>query len=57
MNGFTTVDLGTQKGNQAFFLIHQMDPPFTDHYLHIFNQLWNDSSQLEDVTDKVLEKQ
>lgn len=55
IQGFTTTDLGTERGNNAFTMVQQLDAPFTQQYLQIFNQLWNDPEKLEDVTDKIIE--
>ena len=54
LNGFTTVDLGCERGNNAYTMINKMEAPFAQSYLSLFDQLWNDSSQMQVVTDKVL---
>lgn len=32
----------------------KLDAPFSRQYLDMFNQIWNDKTNLEDVTDKVV---
>lgn len=55
INGFTTVDLGCQKGNNAYNIVNKIDAPYSNTYLELFEELWNDSEKLEDVTEEVLE--
>lgn len=54
INGFTTSELGTEKGNIAYSAISKIKAPFSSYYIHLFNSLWN-SDKLEEVTDKVIE--
>ena len=53
-NEFTTTELGCEKGNNMFQLIMRMPSPFADTYLNTFNELWNDSDNMSDVTDVIL---
>ncbi len=54
LHGFTAVDLGYQQGNAVSNLVNKMDEPtFTATYLSLFDQIWNDSEKLEDVTAQV----
>lgn len=55
VNGFTTVELGSEKGNTAYTMIQKMDSPFSKAYLDLFNQIWNDGSKLQVVTEEVIE--
>ncbi|MDD3816218.1 MAG: helicase-related protein [Desulfocapsaceae bacterium] len=51
IHGFTAVDLGYQQGNAVSNIVNRFDETtFTSTYLQLFNQIWNDSSKLEDVT-------
>jgi len=52
---FSTVDLGCERGNNAYSMIQEMDAPFSQEYLKVFEELWNDNKKLQDVTDVVLE--
>lgn len=55
INGFTTVDLGCERGNNAYCMIQKTGAPFSKEYLNIFNELWNDAEKLQDVTDEVID--
>ena len=51
LHGFTAVDIGYQKGDAVSNIINRFDEPtFTGTYLQLFEQIWNDSDKLEDVT-------
>ena len=55
INGFTTVDLGCERGNNAYTMIQKSEAPFSQAYIELFNQLWNDNSRLQVVTDEVID--
>ena len=55
VNGFTTVDLGCEKGNNAYTMIQKAEAPFSKAYIDLFNQIWNDSSRLQVVTEEVID--
>lgn len=56
IEGFTTVDLGYEKGNALSSMINKFsDLTATKMYIDLFEQIWNDKSKLEDVTDQVVE--
>ena len=55
ITGFTTVDLGCEKGNNAYTMIQKAEAPFSKAYIDLFNQLWNDSSRLQVVTEEVID--
>ena len=55
INSFTTVDLGCEKGNNAYTMIQKAEAPFSKAYIDLFNQLWNDSSRLQVVTEEVID--
>lgn len=55
LNGFTTVDLGCERGNNAYYMVQKSETPMSTAYLQLFEQLWNDESKLKDVTDAVIE--
>lgn len=54
INDFTTVELGCERGNNAYKMIIKNEAPFSKSFLDIFNELWKDKSRLQDVTDEVL---
>ena len=55
INGFTTVDLGRDKGNNAYTMIQKAEAPFSKAYIDLFNQIWNDSGRLQVVTEEVID--
>ncbi len=55
VNGFTTVDLGCERGNNAYNFIQKTDAPFSQAYIELFETIWNDPTRLQDVTDEVID--
>nr|WP_320192729.1 helicase-related protein [uncultured Desulfobacter sp.] len=56
LQGFTAVDLGFQQGDAISNFINKFDDvPSTQTWLNLFNQIWNDTSKLKDVTDAICE--
>lgn len=55
INGFTTVDLGCEKGNNIYTMINRLESPISEHYLKTFNEIWSDKEKLQDVTEEVIE--
>ena len=55
VNGFTTVELGCERGKNAYSMIQKNATPFSDAYINLFNEIWNDKSRLQDVTQVVIE--
>lgn len=55
LSGFTTVDLGCERGNNAYYMVQKSEVPMSIAYLQLFEQIWNDESKLQKVTDEVIE--
>ncbi len=55
INGFTTVDIGCERGNNSYNIVNRFDAPFSETYIQLFEMLWNDKDKLQDVTDVVIE--
>lgn len=55
INGFTTVDIGCERGNNAYNMVNRAPTPFAEGYLKTFNSIWADKQKLQDVTDIVIE--
>ena len=56
LHGFTAVDLGYQQGNAVSNLVNKMDDAaFTNTYLTLFEQIWNDQEKVVDVTEQICE--
>lgn len=55
INGFTTVDLGCERGNNAYNMVQKTEVPFSTAYIDLFESIWNDNVKLQEVTDEVIE--
>ena len=55
LNGFTTSDIGCTRGNNAYNMIQKMEAPFAEQYIQTFDNIWNNTEQLEDVTNEIIE--
>lgn len=53
--GFTTVDLGCERGNNAYNMVQKTEVPSSTAYLDLFNSLWNDSTRMQVVTEEVID--
>ena len=55
ITGFTTVELGCERGDNAYTMINKFSAPFSQQYLSLFDQVWNNNAKMQVVTDKVLD--
>ena len=55
LNGFTTVDIGCERGNNSYNMVNRLEAPFSTQYIQLFDTLWNDKDKLQDVTDEIIE--
>ena len=56
INGFTTVELGCERGNNMFTAITKTTAmENTRYFLSKFEEIWNDAARMQDVTDEVIE--
>ena len=55
INGFTTVDLGCERGNNSYNMVNRIEAQFATQYIQLFDTLWNDKAKMQDVTDVVVE--
>lgn len=56
INGFTTVDLGCVRGNNAYYPVQKTESfENANYFIKLFGELWNDPKKLQDVTDIVVE--
>ena len=55
LGGFTTVDIGCERGNNSYNMVNRMEAPFATQYLQLFDSLWNDREKMQDVTDTIIE--
>lgn len=55
IGGFTTVDIGCERGNNSYNMVNRIEAPFATQYIQLFNGLWNDHAKLQDITDVVVD--
>lgn len=55
IQGFTTVDIGCERGNNFYNMINKIDAPYSEAYLTLFENIWQDKDKLQDVTDIVID--
>jgi len=54
IQGFTSADLGYERGNAVSNVVTKLDDaPMARQYAALFDQIWNNPTQLEDVTQAV----
>ena len=53
--GFTTADLGCERGNNAYTMIQKNEAPYSANFIDLFESLWNDTDKMQEVTDEVVE--
>ena len=55
LRGFTTVDLGCERGDNIYNFVTKLEAPHSLQFLQLFDSLWNDSGKMQDVTETVIE--
>lgn len=57
MKGFTTVDIGCEKGNNLYNIVTRLSAPASEAESHLdtFEELWHNKTDLQTVTDTVIE--
>ncbi len=56
INGFTTVDLGCERGNNAYYPVQKTESfENANYFIKLFDELWDDPKKLQDVTNIVIE--
>ena len=55
VNGFTTTDLGCERGNSMMNFVNKVDGANARQYLRVFNELWNNEKDFADVTDDIID--
>jgi hypothetical protein len=54
LQGFTSADLGFERGNAVSNMVTKLDEaPMTSQYVQLFDQIWHNAEQLDDVTEAV----
>ncbi|MBR5651134.1 MAG: DEAD/DEAH box helicase family protein [Bacteroidales bacterium] len=55
VNGFTTTDLGCERGNSMMNFVNKVNGASARKYLRMFNELWNNEKDFSDVTDDIID--
>ena len=55
LNGFTTVDIGCDRGRNVYNMVNKFDAPFSSEYMKLFERIWSDESRMQDVTEDVID--
>jgi len=55
LHGFTTSDIGCERGNNIINPVNKMFAPLSGEYIRMFDQIWNDKSLMQDVTEQVID--
>ena len=56
VNGFTTVDLGCERGNNAYYVVNRTEAAENGQtFLRLFDEIWNDPNRVQDVTELVVD--
>ena len=54
LNGFTTVDIGCERGNNSYNMVNRIEVPYSNQYMQLFETLWNDHKKMQDVTEIII---
>lgn len=55
LNGFTTVDIGCERGNNSYNMVTKMESPFSQEFIRLFENVWKDKTKLQEITDEVID--
>jgi SNF2 family DNA or RNA helicase len=55
LQGFTTSDIGCERGNNIINPVNKMFAPLSGEYVRMFDQIWNDKRLMQDVTEQVID--
>ena len=55
LNGFTTVDIGCERGNNSYNMMTRFEAPSSNEFIRLFDTVWYDKSKLQDVTEEVID--
>ena len=59
INGFTTVDIGCERGNNSYNMVSRIANSESNSesksFIELFDEIWNDKEKLQDVTSMVIE--
>ena len=55
LDGFTTVGIGCERGNNSYNMVTKFPAPHSQEFIRLFESVWNDRTKLQDVTEEVIE--
>ena len=55
LNGFTTVDIGCERGNNSYNMMTRFEAPSSGEFVRLFDAVWRDKGKLQDVTEQVID--
>ncbi|HAU31736.1 MAG: helicase domain-containing protein [Desulfotomaculum sp. 46_296] len=55
LGGFTTVDIGCERGNNSYNMVTKFPAPHSQEFTRLFESVWNDKTKLQDVTEEVID--
>lgn len=55
LHGFTTSDIGCERGNNIINPVNKLFAPLSGEYVRMFDQIWNDKNLMQDVTEQVID--
>lgn len=55
IGGFTTVDIGCERGNNSYNFVNRMGGSLAQQYMQLFENLWDEQEKMQDVTENVIE--
>jgi hypothetical protein len=55
IDGFSTTDLGFERGDAVYNMVMKLDAPQSREYVRLFDNIWTDTTRLEDVTEEIIE--
>jgi hypothetical protein len=55
LNGFTTVDIGCERGNNSYNMMTRFEAPSSSEFIRLFDTVWRDEGKLQDVTEQVID--
>jgi SNF2 family DNA or RNA helicase len=55
LSGFTTVDIGCERGNNSYNMVTKFPAPHSQEFIRLFESVWHDRTKLQDVTEEVIE--
>ena len=55
LNGFTTVDIGCERGNNSYNMVTRFEAPSSGEFISLFDAVWQDKNKLQEVTEEVID--